>query len=398
MASTRVPVEPAVLAWARKTIGLDMIAAARRVQVSPSVLEQWEGGDLQPTIKQLRRAAKAYKRPLAVLLLDDVPRDFQPLRDYRRQPVSPVAQASPELLAEVRRAQSQRDVTIELAEVVPNLIEPTQLPTATLDEDPEVVGGRLRAAVGVSSETQRGFPSPDVALRTWIQATEDLGVIVVQTSGVKREEIKGFSIGDRPHPVIAMNGSDWPRQRIFTLMHELAHVSLRAGGLCDLHEVRGRKLVLSGDDRVEHFCNAVAASVLMVKDHVLAIPVVLRADQSTEWDLEEIRVLARRFEVSSESLLLRLISLNRASWELYWTIKPELDSRYEEAWELRRARQRDQEGGPSYYTIKARDLGRRYVRNVLEAYSARAISSAAVSDYLDIKFNNISRLAEVIRK
>src|SRR5437660_11812097 len=80
----RIPVEPALLQWARKTAGMDILLASKRIGVSEASVRKWESGDLQPTIKQLRRASKVYRRPLAVLLLPSPPKDFQPLRDFRR--------------------------------------------------------------------------------------------------------------------------------------------------------------------------------------------------------------------------------------------------------------------------------------------------------------------------
>jgi transcriptional regulator with XRE-family HTH domain len=83
-ASDRIPVIPDVLKWARESAGLDPARAAKLVGVSETTLERWETGELQPTIKQLRKAAAKYHRPLAVLLLPEPPHDFDAMRDFRR--------------------------------------------------------------------------------------------------------------------------------------------------------------------------------------------------------------------------------------------------------------------------------------------------------------------------
>src|SRR5688572_5478710 len=81
----RIPVEPAVLRWARESAGLHQLpVAAKKLGVSEKTIDSWEAGSLPPTIKQLRTLSKIYKRPLAVLLLPRPPKDFDPLRDFRR--------------------------------------------------------------------------------------------------------------------------------------------------------------------------------------------------------------------------------------------------------------------------------------------------------------------------
>jgi len=147
--------------------------------------------------------------------------------------------------------------------------------------------------------------------------------------------MRGFSVGEWPYPVIALNGGDFPRGRSFTLLHELVHLSIRAGGLCDLHEAADGN---PPGDELEHYCNQVAAAVLMPMDSLLADQRVGRAPSSHDWTLAELSVIAGRFQVSSEALLLRLITLGKADWSTYNRRRPEFQSEYESVLELRRLR------------------------------------------------------------
>src|SRR5687767_11959169 len=117
----RIPVVPDVLIWARKGISLSEEEAARRLQVSQDTLLKWESGELEPTISQLRKAAKLYRRPLAVLLLTEPPVDFDVLKDFRRGDVAN-PDWSHQLHAEFRRALSQREVFLELSELAPDTV------------------------------------------------------------------------------------------------------------------------------------------------------------------------------------------------------------------------------------------------------------------------------------
>jgi transcriptional regulator with XRE-family HTH domain len=81
-------VEPEVLRWARESIGLTPLAAARKIGLSDETLvDQWEAGSAAPSIPQLREAARVYKRPLAVFFLSRPPDgSFDVMHDFRRLP------------------------------------------------------------------------------------------------------------------------------------------------------------------------------------------------------------------------------------------------------------------------------------------------------------------------
>lgn len=391
--SERIPVVPDVLAWARKSAGFPQDVAAKRLGVADASLEKWESGELLPTIKQLRKAAKLYKRPLAVLLLSSPPKDFEAVRDFRRRSDGNVAELSPELRGEVRRAQTQREVFLELKELAPATL-PDSGPTLqlTTDTPAEEAGRSIRSLVGI--DERRLGASPHDHLNVWASALEELGVLVIHTRGVAIAEMRGFSLSEWPYPVVALNGSDFPRPRLFTLVHEFAHLALNAGGLCDLHETRTKP---SPGDQLEHYCNQVAATALMPADRLLEQAMVRSASPNTAWTLDELGDLARPFGTSSESLLLRLITLQLASWELYWNLKPQLEAEYEGARARIKEQQKEKEGGPSYYIVKARDLGHGYVASVLDAFQARAITSVDVADYLDVRFDQLPKLRAALR-
>ncbi|MDP9331590.1 MAG: XRE family transcriptional regulator [Actinomycetota bacterium] len=392
----RIEVSPEVLAWARRSAGYtDAAVAAKKIGTSEAVLARWESGEVAPTIKQLRKMAKVYRRPLAVLLLSDPPLDFQPVRDFRSAPASGRADEwSPALRVEFRRALSQRDVFLELAELAAGSIQEAEpLPRVRTDSDAEDAADVLRAALDVAPD--RGWSSPYDALNAFLSAVERFGILVIQTRDVPIREMRGFSVSERPFPVIALNGSDWARPRLFTLMHELTHLAINASGLCDLHETRGR--AATSEDQLEQFCNRVAAATLMPAPVVRSLVANVGPDYA--WTLDELAPLSRRFGASREAVLLRLVTLGIVTWDLYWARKPELDAAYEEArrQEVERRRDKETPGGPNYYVVKARDLGHGYVTTVLDAFRSRSISSLDVADYLEVRFEQLPKLESVLR-
>jgi Zn-dependent peptidase ImmA (M78 family) len=216
-------------------------------------------------------------------------------------------------------------------------------------------------------------------LREWTAAAERAGVLVFQFSGVEVEEARGFSLSERPLPVIALNGKDSPRGRIFTLFHELAHITLDLSGLCDLHES-------AAEGWVEPFCNAVAGEALVPVPAIRSQPEVAGHATGPEWSDEDLRVLANRFMVSRETLLRRLLTLNLTTEAFYARKRAEFVEDY------RRLRQ--ESGGFLRYFIRVlRDNGQAYTSLLFDAYDQQAITARDLSHYLgDVKLKHVDTI------
>ena len=93
--------------------------------------------------------------------------------------------------------------------------------------------------------------------------------------------MRGFSIGERPLPAIAINSGDAIKGKTFTLMHELVHVLLRRSSLCDLE---GISTVPDPEaQRLEWFCNEASAAILMPRAALLREPLVRNASTASTW-------------------------------------------------------------------------------------------------------------------
>jgi len=388
--SERMDVEPAVLRWARQTAGFDLPLAARRLQVKPEVIARWEEGLASPTIVQLRKAAAVYKRPLAVLLLPAPIRDPAPPTDFRVTEQRGEDTWTPALHAEFRRALSQRAVALEILDVWPESLFPSEYPIRIdLNTDPDTAAHAIRAALDADGWRPEVLSRPGELLSTTIEAVERLGVLVIQTERVESSEMQGFSISERPYPLIALNGKDYHRRRLFTLLHELCHISLNVGGVCDpLDNLNHRESA----DEIEIYCNQVAAAILMPRQRMLDNPLVRSANTDHRWNLEELGQLSQQFGASSQAVLLRLINLGRATWQLYDLRRFELEREYERHRQQEEDRRKKSKGGPNYYSLKVRNLGHGYVSAVLRAYRNQAISSRDVAAYLGVRFDQLEQM------
>ena len=381
-------VEPSVLRWARRSVGLTPLAAARKIGVPDDRVDRWESGDAVPTVAQLRRAASVYRRTLAVFFLAEPPAGFDTMRDFRRVGTAEQGEWSVGLHDEYRRAHRQREHLVELSE-----LDDVEMPTlwgvegTAADVEDRAVGLR-RMLVEVAPDVLPPLTTdPRAHLTAWTAAVEASGVMVMTTSGgrVEVSEARAFSLYFDVAPVIALNGADSARGRLFSLLHELAHLSLRSAGLCDTTtDTRS----LDADRALEAECNAVAAATLMPAGMVLDSPaVVARASSPSAWDDEALKATAGPFGVSAEALLRRLVTLGRVDRSAYDARRPE----FQQAYEAEAARRTS--GGGNWYLNTVRNLGKGYVRRVVHAYERRIIDSYTAATYLDVKVDQLPRLA-----
>ncbi|MBX6740851.1 MAG: ImmA/IrrE family metallo-endopeptidase [Acetobacteraceae bacterium] len=389
----KAPVEPAVLAWGRKSAALSLAEAARKIGVDEARLEAWEAGTDAPTIPQLRKLATAYKRPLAVFFLPEPPNElgFSALRDFRRLRPDQRQPFSPQLAYEIRAAQERRAVALGVFETMGTAPPAFDL-TARVSDDPETVARRVRETLGITLAQQTGWRDPAKGFRAWREAIEGAGVLVFVLGGahhqVPLEEVRGFALADRPLPVIVVNGQDRPNGRTFTLLHELGHVLLGQTAIANDPEPDAR--LPAAARRIEVFCNRLAAAALMPRDALLAEPLLAaKQGQPAPWSDEEIEALANRYAVSREALLLRLVEVGRADQALYQSKRAEYERQY--AAEAEAAN----EGGfaPYRYQVLSH-LGRGFARLILQGYYQNRLSLSAVAGYLGVQAKHVPALEQ----
>lgn len=392
--NVRAKVRPAILTWARESAGFTEDAAAKKLNVKPERLLAWEAkdDDLYPTIIQLRNMARIYKRPLAVFYLQEVPLGFLVMRDFRRLPGTGLRSHSPELTLEIRSAQQRRELALELFQEIGDLPSAFDL-SASIDEDPEVIGERIRSTLGIAHDLQRKWHDPRVGFNTWREKIEALGVLIFQMTSVQSDEVSGFAFHAAQLPVIAVNKKDVFSRRTFGLLHEFTHLLIGQPGISDL-EVDERRS--PEDQRIEVFCNRVASAALMPQAHFLNEPIMVAPHGKEDWSDAEISELASIFSVSREAIVRRLLTFGRTSTGFYQRKKEQYYREYVERKD--RERKQQQEKKRKFRTNPPRDtvnaIGKPFVRVVLNNYYQDRLTLSDVSRYLGLRVKHMRRLEQ----
>lgn len=379
-------IKPELLLWARESSRLPLEFVASKVRVPSAQLAGWERGDAYPSLAQLRKLANVYKRPLAVFYLSKPPRDFDAMHDFRRVQNAGALSISPLLALEMRKAWQRREVAIELADELGDLPVAFDLsfhPQTSAREASKMI----REALGIKLGEQFRWRTHGAALNSWKKAVELLGVLVFEVEKITVKEMRGFSIGGKRFPVIALNSKDSKTARIFTLFHELAHLALNRTGLCDLRDDNAKV-----EDRdIEIFCNQVAGLSLVPTASLLAQP-ELAVSHGGRWPDDEIAALSGRYKVSPEMLLRRLLSVDKISPSFYKTKRKEYEELNAKLIEEEKRKAKERRWNLPRYRAAVRNNGAPFTRRVINAFHDDVITLSDVSDFLDVGVKHLPKI------
>jgi Zn-dependent peptidase ImmA (M78 family) len=378
-----VPITPAVAKWARTTSGLSIEEAADLVREPSDVLTAWEGGGLKPSLTQAKALAHVYRRPLAALLLPDVPAEPPIPVDFRRGTVARGRRLTRPILLAIRRArrmqQAAHEVFAPLGLEWPEFTPTTELP------DPDTFATRYRQLIGVQLSTQLSWTSDYQALGAWRRAMEELNLLVLQTS-IPIEDARAFSLSSSGPPVIVLNVADAVLARVFSLFHEFGHIALGHEGICDPTS----ELTIATEFEEERFCNRFAGSLLVPTSSVLAEPLA-KTVAANATPAAPLGSLAGRYRVSRQVMWYRLRDvglISEAAFAEGWALLGSVDTK----------RVPDRSGGtfvsPPTWRRVLTEGGQVFVSRMLEALDRRLVSPADMIDWLEMKTSDIGKLEQ----
>lgn len=381
-------VNPSLLVWAREQSGYPSEVVARRLGVRLDRLEAWERGERKPTVRQTLALARYYHRPFGVFFLPQPP-SIPPLAgEYRRLPGVRPGVESPEFRLALRVMLQRRTLAVQLSDDL-GVGAAEFRASARIAEGAAIVGARLREAIGITSDQQAAWRDEWQAWRAWRVAVEQAGVLVFQFPRVPLTQARGVAMPDARLPAIGINSKETsPGARIFTLLHELVHVTL-ARGNDETVALRERRSEAEWAE-VERFAEEAASHAIILQE-ALDEELRARTHAPDAWDLTAVRSLAARFRVTPLAMATRLRSAGAMSWTTY--------EQWRADWAAYVASLKLTKGG--FASPVDRTLGRAgrpFVQLVLESLDANRITAVDASRYLDLRFDHVEKLrGELIR-
>lgn len=363
-------INPNILAWARETAGLSLGDAARALGIaSDDRLQALESGNEIPSRAVLLKMANKYRRSLLTFYLDAPPRkgdrghDFRTLSPDRSIAADALVDA---LIRDIKARQKLVRTTLEDEEETQSL---NFVGSLGVDAGVMKVVSAIQAHIKTPLSEYRNQKSGEEAFGLLRERAEAMGVFVLLMGNlgshhttIPVEVFRGFAIADDIAPFVIINDQDAKTAWSFTLLHELAHLWIGASG------VSGTWAEMA----IEKFCNDVAGEFLLPKDELL------------ELQFDHLSSLNDAVAVISQFAASRHVSRSMVAYKLYrggsidWFRWRALEGKLQEIWRQekarRKAREKANESGPSYYVVRRHRLGR-----ALLDFANRSIISGSLS-------------------
>ncbi|TVQ68505.1 MAG: ImmA/IrrE family metallo-endopeptidase [Balneolaceae bacterium] len=373
MPANRANINPDLLTFSRERMGYDIPVISKSLQINEERWINWERGEEKPTMNQLIRIAEKLDRTPAFFYLNEPPVEKEPLAEFRTLRNVIPGSVSPKLISAIRAARRNRETLIELYDEQ----NKSPKPAPALDWKAGSIAEQaryIREWLGITVDKQSSWTSSSEALTNWKGLLEDQDIYVVQFPYVQVDECRGFAIAEEQFPVIGINSKDTYNARIFTLIHELAHVFYR-------------DTVLTNDRLSDYFdcsrsmekrCNRLAAEILVPSNDLKNM---YRSSDDPE---REIRRLANTFRVSGYVMLIRLNDNKLMPDDQFEFLLPEF-SFYD-------GTPGGSDGGNSYYNQIVRK-GRLYMKAAFQSYFDNRITVAELAQLTGWKVPNLNELA-----
>ena len=374
-----IQVNNEVLIWARESLAITRNQASGKSGISPKRIAQLEDEGKQPTLEELKELSKIYKRTIANLLLLKPPKEKPLPADRRTVDSTGLDNFHEKSIMAIRKARALAASFIELR-LEMNIVVSKLNFFASINDSPQIVANKLRKLLNLDEIRE---PTNTIyALDAYIEKVESLGIVVFQLS-LTQDNLRGFSITDEAIPIIGIKrGGESPTAKIFSLFHELGHILLDEGGLCDLNEV--------SKIEIEKWCNAFAAEVLIPTNELLKMQIVFEKRQRGEkiWAKNELIVLGNYFHVGPLAILRSLLE-NKLTTTAYYHEK-------HQSWNKPKFGRAKNPEGRNIVKETIKEKGRTYISLAFSAFDQNRIDLKDLSDFLGIRLSYIPRTRQLL--
>lgn len=298
--STTVNINPQMLSWAIARAGKTVDELVRTLPKLPD----WLNEEKQPTVKQLETFSKKVHLPFGYLFLPTPPKETIPFPYFRQGKRAPHNNVSLNVFDTILNIKQRQQWLSEY------LQEEEQRPLSfvgrfTIKDNVTTICEDIRKTLELRKDWATNYKTKQEALQVLVERTEEAGVIIIINGVVGNstrrrldpEECRGFVIVDDWAPFIFINNTDAEGAKMFTLLHELAHIWLGKSAGFDTNNM------LPANDPVELLCDKVAAEFLVPETSFEAV-----------WKREnDFSILANKFKVSKLVIARRALDLGKIS-------------------------------------------------------------------------------------
>lgn len=378
-----VSVEISVLKWLIESSGWTREEIAKRLNTITQNIEKMESGEKKPSFRQLEELAVIFKRPVASFLLSKPLTEKPKPKDYRMLP-DKTNKFDKKTVFVMRHARRLQELSKELSRNV-NYETKSKIEKVKISDNSETVALKFREKLNLTEEKQRKFKSSYELFNYLRDILEDQNIYLFQFS-MPVEDARGFVFVDESPNVIVVNTKDNIEARIFSLMHEFAHILL-GESVIDLPDATH-----AFKNDVEKWCNEFASAFLLPTDLAKS---AFDTNKVNLTQKETLKYLSNKYKVSKAMLLLNMLKLKYIERTDYDAILARFKK--EETKPKKEAEEGTGGGIPSEVRCLS-EVGNKFVSLVANNYDRDHITYTDALNYLSIKSKSFDKVLSKAKK
>lgn len=347
MSGVVLTISPKIIDWVIETVELYHSGVN-----SLELLKKWKSGEKQPTFSQIRDISNKVNIPFGYFFLEDPPEVKCHVIDFRTVDSIELINPSKNLLDTIDTMTEAQDWMVDY--IKNNYISKLSY-VGAVNENWNVheAAAYLRNTLGLNEQWNQQCRDGASAFRYVKKRISDSGTLVMMNGVVGSnthrklsvEEFRAFTLINEYAPLIFINSVDTDNGKLFSILHEFVHVLL---GKHDLYNAS--MFVGKSGDKVEAFCNAVAAEVLIPDSAFIKQWNALAVSLD-----ERVMTLSKYFRCSRYVVIRKALNNNMISRAIYLQFVKSLDE------QIRDYKQKSDKGGGDYYRNKCSQLDRNLV-------------------------------------
>lgn len=228
------------------------------------LLSQWKSGEKKPTFKKIEEVSRKTHIPFGYFFLSSPPEENIGLVNFRTVDSEHMRNPSINLIDTINSMQRVQDWMEDYYQE--RGYDPSPyVGCCNLNQSYETIAEDIRCKLGIKEDWFLLCKDSTEAFRFLRNRISALGIMVMRSGIVDNNtlrklninEFRAFTLINEYAPLIFINSNDTENGKLFSLLHELAHVWLGENSLYN-------EPYASQEDvsRIEQVCNAVAAEIL----------------------------------------------------------------------------------------------------------------------------------------
>lgn len=385
MAGVGIHVKPEIINWILQSLQFENVASS-----AIELLHKWQSGEKTPTFNQVEDMSKKTNIPFGYFFLDKPPVEECSIVEYRTIDSAKIAEPSRNLVDTVDQMTDIQEWMVEY--VVENGQEELGYVGSAAGKTQVLsVAEDIRKTLDIQADWYIDNQNAGDSFRFLKGRIENIHVLVMMSGIVGNntrrklnvEEFRAFTLVSKYAPLIFINSCDSDSGKLFSILHELAHVWVGENSFYNapIHaDIENRE--------VEKFCNAVAAELLVPTKSFLE-----KWQSDHDEILDKIEKIARSFRCSRFVVARKALDHGKISREIYEQIVKELTNQFKE-WQ---ERQKESKGtGGDYYRNLASKIDRNFVTALARSASEGRTQYTEIYRLTNTNRKTFGRLLETV--